>query len=543
MGDARVDNEPENDEARTLVRSTPRALGAYYTPDVAAGWLADWVAARGCRMVLEPSMGDGAFVRAARGRGLEAWAVELAADTYATALGSGLIDADHAVRGDFLAVRPFPVDAVIGNPPYVRLRHLPKPEARRAAAVAEDVLGSPMQPSGSVWMPFVLHASRFLRPGGCMALVLPFDSTYVRYARPLWRFLAGSFSELRVIRVHERVFPEILQDVVLLLAGGLGGATGTIRLEAYERVLDLVAGRPLASSSIAVEQVVAGERPFVEALLSPDLRTLLSDRLREATVPARELVKFRIGYVSGDKRFFHPDESTARRFGLPSRHLVPALTSCRQLRGAGVRTSGVPRRSAGRLYLPEPGSLGGGERAYVEEGNAAGVSRRYKCRVRDPWFVTPGVEIPDVVLPVFADAPVLLDNDVGYAASNSLLCGYLRPDVTVGSVLARWYTSLTLLQVELEVHSLGGGVRVFVPNEAGTIRLPVRARASPRLLERADALVRAGAVTAAYEAGDEPVLTRQLGLSHSEIELIRDGIATLAWWRNSSREGRLRQAA
>ena len=120
------------------------------------------------------------------------------------------------------------------------------------------------------------------------------------------------------------------------------------------------------------------------------------------------------------------------------------------------------------------------------------MSSRYKCRVRDPWFVTPGVEIPDVVVPVFADAPVLLANDAGYAASNSLLCGYLNAGVTAASVLARWYTSLTLLQIELEVHSLGGGVRVFVPNEAAAIRLPARARASPRLLARADALVRAG---------------------------------------------------
>ena len=76
-----------------------------------------------------------------------------------------------------------------------------------------------------------------------MALVLPFDATYVRYARPLWRFLASSFSSLRVVRVRERVFPEILQDVVLLLAAGFGGATGAIELDVYESVADLVSGR------------------------------------------------------------------------------------------------------------------------------------------------------------------------------------------------------------------------------------------------------------------------------------------------------------
>ena len=376
-----------------------------------------------------------------------------------------------------------------------------------------------------------------------MALVLPYEATYVRYARPLWRFLGAAFSELRVVRVHERVFPEIMQDVVLLLAGGFGGTASAVEFEAYERVEDLLADRLKRAASVPVARVVAGERPFVEALLPPELRLMLSGRLREATVPARELVQFRIGYVTGDKGFFHPDAETVRRFGLPPAHLVPALPAGRALRACGIRTSGLPPPAASRLYLPDPEKLEDGERAYVGQGEVSGVSRRYKCRVREPWFVTPGVRVPDVVIPVFADEPVLLANDVGYAASNSLLCGYLLPGTSVPSLLAGWYTSLTLLQIELEVHALGGGVRVFVPNEAGAIRLPARARASPRRLDRADALAREGLVRRAYEEGDEAVLERQLGLRPADIELIREGVAELERWRNSFRTSRLAAAA
>ena len=115
-----------------------------------------------------------------------------------------------------------------------------------------------------------------------------------------------------------------------------------------------------------------------------------------------------------------------------------------------------------------------------------------------------------MVLPVFADAPVLLENDAGYVASNSLLCGYLRPGLTADSLLARWYTSLTLLQIELEVHALGGGVRVFVPSEAGAVRLAARVAEPARLIARVHALVRSGEIARAYELGDEPVLIRQL---------------------------------
>src|SRR5262249_47492619 len=155
---------------------------------------------------------------------------------------SGLVPHERAHQGDFLALQPFPVDAVIGNPPYVRLRHLPPSEAARARSAAAEVLGAQMDPSGSIWMPFVLHAASFLRRGGRMAFVLPYDLTYVRYARPLWRHLGDSFSAIRVVRIHERVFPEIMQDVVLFFAEGYEGRTDRVDYETYERVDDFVLG-------------------------------------------------------------------------------------------------------------------------------------------------------------------------------------------------------------------------------------------------------------------------------------------------------------
>src|SRR5207247_475023 len=108
-----------------------------------------------------------------------------------------------------------------------------------------------------------------------------------------------------------------------------------------------------------------------------------------------------------------------------------------------------------------PKRLTVGEQRFIKMGEKNGVSARYKCRVRDPWFVVPGIKVPDVVLTVFSERPVLLVNDGNYFASNSLLCGYCR-NVTREAIAACWYTSLTLLQCELEVHALGGGVMIMV---------------------------------------------------------------------------------
>ena len=226
-------------------------------------------------------MGDGVFVRAvgaasvAKGFGdASVTGVEYSRAAFEISVRQRL-QLDHAIHGDFMAVEPVPVDAVVGNPPYVRLRHLPPSQAQRARAVAQRVLGRPMDPSGSVWMPFVLHAAEFLKRGGRLAFVLPFDLTYVRYARPLWAYLGDHFGALRVVRVRERMFPEILQEAVLLFASDFGGCTKDVTFAAFETCDDLLFGDPGINVSLRLSDLLAGERVFAEALLDAELRHLL----------------------------------------------------------------------------------------------------------------------------------------------------------------------------------------------------------------------------------------------------------------------------
>jgi adenine-specific DNA-methyltransferase len=515
-------------------------MGIYYTPTSTADYMADWLLRGDADEILEPSFGDGAFLaavaRMAQRRRLDTVGVrgiELDGGALGRTVSTGLVRREDAILGDFLDVEPFPADGVIGNPPYVRIRHLPDGRSRRRALeVAAGLLPNGMDPSGSIWMPFVLHATRFLRIGGRMALVLPYDATYVRYARPLWEFLGQRFSSLRVVRVYQRLFPEILQDVVLLFADGHGGHTTTVEFEAYSRVQDLLTGRPDTASAVAIAGIVQGDREFVAALLPQDLRALLRDRLHQLTRPAHDVVKFNIGYVTGDKRFFHPDAETVRHYQLPASSLVGALASSRALRGTGLYTSSVGARAS--LFLPPAaqGRLAPGERRYLQAGEDSGVDQRFKCRVRNPWYVVPGVKVPDLVLSVFSSVPLLMVNDAGACASNSLLCGYLRSGADAAGVAASWYTSLTLLECELRIHSLGGGVLIIIPGEADKVRLP--ASTGTTHLAEVDALLRTGDVAGAYAVGDRHLLRSEAGLSDAEIELLRDGVGRLRRWRERS---------
>lgn len=363
-----------------------------------------------------------------------------------------------------------------------------------------------------------------------MALVLPYDFTYVRYARPLWQFLGDNFAHLRVVRVRERLFPDILQETVVLYADGKGGKTKRVAFEAFESAGGFEAGTNAASAEIDLGAITRGERVFTSAVLPPATRKLLAG-LGNYLQPVSDAAEIHIGYVSGDKRFFHPTEDVAASFSLPPTHLRPALTSSRQISGIGLLASAS---EAQHLYLPPPevSGLSEGDVRYLQHGESLGVPGRYKCKVRDPWFVVPGVRIPEVVFPVFTERPLMVLNDAGAAVSNSLLCGYLRKGISAEALVCSWYTSLTKLQMELNVHSLGGGVFVLVPNEVSAIQLvPLRHR--QRDFARIKAALSSGGVDAALESGDLTCLVPDLGLSANDVHTIRSGCATLAEWRQA----------
>ena len=494
--------------------------------------MAEWILERSPKTILEPSFGDGGFLRAiAEEATKRAMSTRLiGAEIDPAAFARTQLDLPGMVEGhegDFLAVRPQPVDAAIGNPPFVRLRHLDPENRASALAASAAALGRPMELSGSTWMAFVLHATQFLTPGGCLALVVPLEITHVRYARPLWAFLGSEFGRVKLIRTYDRLFPDLLQDVAVLLCERRGEMTTEVEFQASTELIAL--DEPKTTTTLPLGEVHDGERAFTAALLPPEIRRLMSAKLVPATKPLGRLATVRIGYVAGDKHYFHPDGLTVKTYGLPDRSLVPTATQTRALRGAGLFTSAARQHIAQNLWRPDPNNLTSGESRYIAAGEGAGVSQRYKCAVRSPWFVVPGVIAPDVICSVFSNEPLLMVNDGGLAASNSLLTAFMSDGESALDLAAGWFTSVAQLFVELEVHSLGGGVLIAVPNELAKVRIPAFAATKAHLRE-IDGLLREGDVEGARALGDQALI--EMGtITQRDLEMIRRAIRLLRDWR------------
>jgi hypothetical protein len=101
----------------------------------------------------------------------------------------------------------------------------------------------------------------------------------------------------------------------------------------------------------------------------------------------------------------------------------------------------------------------------------------------------------------------------------------LAPRVALGLL-----SSLSLLSMELEERSYGGGLLKLEPSEMQRVRLLLPdcgEAALARVFDDADRLIRAGRYAAAVELADLILLTLTLGLSAPDLKRLRAGRAAL----------------
>ena len=312
-----------------------------------------------------------------------------------------------------------------------------------------------------------------------------------------------SFANISIIRCKERLFPEILQDVVLLFADTYKGSTNEIDCFDFESFEDLVLTRKPKKSKVELKDVFEGNKPFLRTKLTPSENRWLS-KIHNHAEPALTHVKFNIGYVSGNKNFFHPTDAVIEKFKLPKHSLHAAAVTGRKLSTIGYNTSELIQNRE-KVWLPNPNKLTSGEIKYIRYGEKLGFHLGHKTKSRNPWFIIPGVVIPALLITVFGDLPRLLINDARLPASNSLLVGRLKSQISVEEFMILWYTSVTRLGIELSVHSLGGGVLVMVPREADSILMPksIGKKIPKMLYNELHQHLKRNDLAAAYRVGDK----------------------------------------
>lgn len=550
-------------------RRQRKSLGAFYSPRQLVEPMVAWAVTRADQRVLDPSCGDGVFLETAARRlrhlgaspeavalllraiDLNPDAVRITRERLSSELGFSL---ENVRAGSFFALPPpgalfgppEGVDVVIGNPPYIRYQEfagLTRRDALERAAHA----GVYLNRLASSWAHFVAHAVGFLQPGGRLALILPAELIHAVYAAPLREHLRATFREVYVISFRQAVFPDVQEEVVLLLAAGKGEGPGRLGLTELETGAEL---SDLAAALTDAELFAPGQRAekWIPGYAAhPSAVTL--DRLQDRGLltPLGELGKANIGFVSGANEYFVLTPEEVERWSLPGSSLQTALVRARQVPGLQITSADIAavRAQGERCLLWRPGErLTRAEKAYVRRGEELGYSERYKCRVRSPWYLVPGVATPDAFLTYMSDVvPRLCLNRAKVVASNNLLTIRL-PGVPAGlhrAFVAAFYNSATLLSCERTGRSYGGGVLKLEPREADRILVP----AVDLLVRHRDALLKLAAevdkgLRNGREGGLDEAVARIDAILFAGERIVRGEMSSARASLHERRQGRAR---
>ena len=537
-----------------------KARGAFFTPPEISKYIAGWAIRSSADRVLEPSCGDASFLLEAAARlqslgasrdrlcrqlsGIEIH--EASALEASTILREFQFGADIRV-GDFFLESPSElVDVLVGNPPYVRYQQY-FGAARARSLEAALAQGVRLNGLASSWAAFVVHATSFLKSDGRLGLVLPAELLTVKYAAVVRRFLLERFARVRLVIFENLVFPGVLEEVVLLLAEGSGGA----------QCFEVHQTRDLTTLQSADTAVWAEHRPregqkWTPALLSTSLFSAYCELAEEASFGTlKDWGQTYLGAVSGANAYFCMSGAEATQRGIPVSDLLSiSPPGSRHLRGLSLSEAAWKylEREGSRSYLFWPkGEPGAAARSYIAEGEMEGVPKAYKCAVRSPWWRVPLVQTPDLFLTYMNhDRPRLIANDAKVDILNSLYGVALRKDLkSLGQELLpiACLNSMTLLGAEMVGRAYGGGLLKLEPREADLLPIPspsVLLASKDELLNvrpSVGAALRAGDLAKAVELVDAILLQTYSGLTTSEVDALRKGRGLLFQRRLSRSKG------
>ena len=523
---------------------TQKSTGSFYTCSSIADYIANWAIETPNTCVLEPSFGDGIFIDSAISR------FKVLGNSTPNIIGVEIqeqpynlyIESHAQIQGfcmDFMEYRPnTEINAIIGNPPYVRLKEL-KAHNREKVLQLLSAYGLEMQTSGSLWMPFIVHSTEILEDKGKLGFVLPYEITHVRYAMDLWEYLSAKYGKITICRIYHDFFPDVDVETIVLLAEEKGSKTNAVFYTVFETIADLFNNNACLTSKIPMADIVNFNKPFVRELIPQSVMITLESLRKSAKLTTFvHDCKFKIGYVSGNKDYFHLSEEEAKRFNIHKENLRKCLLNAKQINSnvnSGIETATISKYS----FLFYPVTIDVREWRYIGYGEEKGVDKGYKCKARKPWYLTPGLEMPDIILTVFGDVPKMLLNNGSFYVSNSLLSGFLK-NGNKKELICRWYNSLTLLSVEMTIHSLGGGTLVLIPGETDKLEIisnfPVgKVEETYRVISD---YARIHSTEELYLFGDEVVLKKIYGFSDETIDNIRKSLQILRNWRNPDKRRR-----
>lgn len=533
-----------------VCRSNPKQkqLGAFYTPTELSDILVNWAVRSGSETILEPGFGGCGFIESAQRRlhdlGVQTPAKQIygcdiddvAYDFLGQIIQDSRIDVQFP-KIDFMSAQARVTwdkefDVVIGNPPYVAYQLIAAKNRLDYQRCLNSAGFTGISARASLWAYFILHATTFLKTGGRVAWVLPGSFLQANYAESVRSCLERLFSRIYVCRINDRLFTRSGADeetVVLLAEGyGLNPSLGEVSYAQIENLsqLALKVDRWQNNESKfdhTVTSCISAAKGISAHLLPSPPGVIKIRRLGE-------LVRVKIGVVTGDNKYFVISSEQARSNDIDVAHLLPILSKFNIAPGANLtkKDMEIAATSNAKCWLVSSSKLPSGVEAidryllsYPKEKIATTSTFKKRALWHSPYDNSP----PDAFWPVMRDiGPRLVLNDAAVNCTNTIHRVYSLPGTSQTEMLLIFLgvlSTLGQLSAEIKGRHYGSGVLKHEPRDVESIEVPwvegVSANYLRDTVESADSYLRENNFDGARRLADEFFITEAPNINKSHI--------------------------
>lgn len=169
--------------------------------------------------------------------------------------------------------------------------------------------------------------------------------------------------------------------------------------------------------------------------------------------------------------------------------------------------------------LPEP------VKNYIHLGELQNIHKRYKCRIREPWYSVPSVYATSLgMLKRSHDFPRLVFNKAqAYTTDTTYRVKYKK--FNEATLVGSFINSITALSAEVEGRHYGGGVLELVPSEIRKLLIPIQ-KFDQKELYKLNTLVKSGISSEELLSQQDKKILFPLGFDKKEMTMLLD-----AWSR------------
>lgn len=465
--------------------SKEKLRGGFYTPIPIAKFMLKWgIGTNSNHNILEPSCGDGNFLKALQELNIEynhITAIEFDEEEFLKA-NSLHLNNSNVINEDFHKYcinTNNKFDLIIGNPPYIRYQFFEKEQQDLAIEIfnRSNLKYSKLT---NAWVSFVVGSTQMLNSNGKIGFVLPAELLQVSYAKQLREFLAKEYNKINIISFQKLVFPDIQQEVVLLLCEKDNTDIHRIdHIELYDASdlenfdtnrLNLPSKRiDFNSNKWTYYFLDQEEIDFLENISSRHNIRNLGD-----------YAKVEVGITTGSNPYFTIPKNTVEEYKLHN-YIAPMVGRSVQVSSAiftredwennyennKIRSSLVTFPEIDYLSF-EKGAID-----YIKYGLDNKINKGYKTGIREYWYCVPSLRVSDALFVRRNNIyPKFIINQANAYTTDTMHRVSVFDGVALEALIASYYNSLSFAFAEVSGRSHGGGVLELMPNEAEQILLP-----------------------------------------------------------------------